>query len=666
MDEQVMNLEQSQRQQREYLHSKSSMSSPAPPLLNMTGTFLSNQILPLKGKWEALRQRKLNISELSLARESDANQAKETVRLELDVDLEMQGRSGTINRIGSSGDGTGSGVWLENHHHHHQHHHHHHQHHHQEQEEQPQQQQKLEIKNSKSLGGELFQPAPPPPCGSSAIVSAQDDEMLSWLHYPMDESFEKSYCSDLFADVPNSGMQTFAGCSSTRRATIAHTSPPAIQPSGNAPPATTSKLPSAEAAMALGAERAAGLSSQVGLEAFCRVRTTASIQPPVPKWPTASTTVTTTTVAPATATPSLAAMNPEVAGAAAAAAVFDQRQASKPNFSASSAATTTFVHESEQQGLKRGLVQRSSSSIVAESAPLVSPHKAGDHARAVKREQAGSMISGGGSSSCKTKSFGNDESQHKSVAGSKKYDAEPTITSSSGGSDNTTEKSDKAERIAEKRKAPQMTESMDCQSEDVEAESVDTKKPATRPKRSRAAEVHNLSERRRRDRINEKMRALQELIPNSNKTDKASMLDEAIEYLKMLQLQLQMMSMRSGMSMPPMAMANGVRHPHMQMPPQMAPLPYGMGMGMGMLGVGMNMGMGMGMGMNMVDLGSSSTAPGAAAAAAPLRPIVSEPDSYNVYVSQQQLQIPVQAGTSHSLGLQCSGKDRQKFSLFRS
>ncbi|RWV94074.1 hypothetical protein BHE74_00003362 [Ensete ventricosum] len=35
------------------------------------------------------------------------------------------------------------------------------------------------------------------------------------------------------------------------------------------------------------------------------------------------------------------------------------------------------------------------------------------------------------------------------------------------------------------------------------------------------------------------MRALQNLIPNSNKTDKASMLDEAIEYLKQLQLQVQ-------------------------------------------------------------------------------------------------------------------------------
>nr|GMD91423.1 transcription factor SPATULA-like [Ipomoea batatas] len=70
-------------------------------------------------------------------------------------------------------------------------------------------------------------------------------------------------------------------------------------------------------------------------------------------------------------------------------------------------------------------------------------------------------------------------------------------------------------------------------------------------KRSRSAEVHNLSEKRRRSRINEKLKALQNLIPNSNKTDKASMLDEAIEYLKQLQLQVQMLTMRNGLSLYP-------------------------------------------------------------------------------------------------------------------
>ncbi|GJV01634.1 reverse transcriptase domain-containing protein [Tanacetum coccineum] len=124
---------------------------------------------------------------------------------------------------------------------------------------------------------------------------------------------------------------------------------------------------------------------------------------------------------------------------------------------------------------------------------------------------------------------------------------------------------------------------------DVEFEYAEAKKPsrgATSTKRSRAAEVHNLSERvcmltERRDRINEKMKALQELVPRCNKSDKASMLDEAIEYyLKSLQMQVQMMFM--GYNMVPMMFPPGIQ-PYM--PPMAA---IGMGMGMGMEHVGMN------------------------------------------------------------------------------
>ncbi|KAF0889375.1 hypothetical protein E2562_023675 [Oryza meyeriana var. granulata] len=121
-------------------------------------------------------------------------------------------------------------------------------------------------------------------------------------------------------------------------------------------------------------------------------------------------------------------------------------------------------------------------------------------------------------------------------------------------------------------------------SEDVEFESAAvTCEPAqktTTAKRRRAAEVHNLSERRRRDRINEKMKALQELIPHCNKMDKASMLDEAIEYLKSLQLQLQMMWMSSGMTPPAVMFPAAGVHQYMQRmgavgmgPPHMASLP---------------------------------------------------------------------------------------------
>ncbi|XP_068659212.1 transcription factor PHYTOCHROME INTERACTING FACTOR-LIKE 15-like [Aristolochia californica] len=140
-----------------------------------------------------------------------------------------------------------------------------------------------------------------------------------------------------------------------------------------------------------------------------------------------------------------------------------------------------------------------------------------------------------------------------------------------------------------KRKGREVEES-ECHSEDVEDESIEAKKStsgqASSAKRSRATEVHNLSERRRRDRINEKMKALQELIPNCNKVDKASMLDEAIEYLKTLQLQLQFMSMGAGLCMPPVILPTGM--PPMQMPhiPHFSPMGVGIGMGMGMFDMG--------------------------------------------------------------------------------
>lgn len=92
---------------------------------------------------------------------------------------------------------------------------------------------------------------------------------------------------------------------------------------------------------------------------------------------------------------------------------------------------------------------------------------------------------------------------------------------------------------------------VDFESEEQEEALMNRPPARTSSKRSRAAEVHNLSEKRRRQRINEKMKALQKLIPNSNKTDKASMLDEAIEYLKQLQVQVQMLTMRNGSSLHP-------------------------------------------------------------------------------------------------------------------
>lgn len=99
-------------------------------------------------------------------------------------------------------------------------------------------------------------------------------------------------------------------------------------------------------------------------------------------------------------------------------------------------------------------------------------------------------------------------------------------------------------------------------------------------KRSRAAAIHNESERKRRDRINQKMQTLQKLVPNSSKTDKASMLDEVIEHLKQLQAQVQMMSRMGSMMMPMgMAMAPPLQMSVMANMAQMAQMAQ-MGLGM--------------------------------------------------------------------------------------
>lgn len=164
-----------------------------------------------------------------------------------------------------------------------------------------------------------------------------------------------------------------------------------------------------------------------------------------------------------------------------------------------------------------------------------------------------------------------------------------TGTSSSGGSGSNVGGSGLPSEggHAHKRKGRGRDDSAN-RSEDVECEANEEAKSSRRhgsKRRSRAAEVHNQSERRRRDRINEKMRSLQELIPHCNKADKASILDEAIEYLKSLQMQVQIMWMTTGMApmmfpgahqfMPPMAVGmNSACMPAAQGLNQMARVPY--------------------------------------------------------------------------------------------
>ncbi|CAI9764598.1 unnamed protein product [Fraxinus pennsylvanica] len=131
----------------------------------------------------------------------------------------------------------------------------------------------------------------------------------------------------------------------------------------------------------------------------------------------------------------------------------------------------------------------------------------------------------------------------------------------------------------------------------VEDKKKGTRKSSISTKRSRAAAIHNQSERKRRDKINQKMKTLQKLVPNSSKTDKASMLDEVIEYLKQLQAQVQMINRMNNMSslMMPLAMQQ-----QLQMSSMMNP----------MAGIGMAAMAGMGMGvMDLNTIGRAAILP---------------------------------------------------------
>ncbi|GBG65290.1 bHLH transcription factor [Chara braunii] len=63
--------------------------------------------------------------------------------------------------------------------------------------------------------------------------------------------------------------------------------------------------------------------------------------------------------------------------------------------------------------------------------------------------------------------------------------------------------------------------------------------PKRRAKRGQATDPHSIAERIRRERISERLRKLHELLPISDKVDTATMLDEAIQYVRRLQGQVQ-------------------------------------------------------------------------------------------------------------------------------
>lgn len=478
-----------------------------------------------------------------------------------------------------------------------------------------------------------------------------DDEMVSWLQYPLDATLEKSYCSEFFGEPPESNTQLLK--ESFSQGAVTRTLRPPLSGSPGHDAASV-RAATADTAMMLGAGRAAGVLPQVGAEAFSKVRTLHSLQPSstLTRWPqpmnSGSNMVVNANSAGTKTSPSASQSNPMLPPKMQPVAPHHSPPGNRPgsmnfsHFSRPAAMVKANLHSlagslhpiaappsngrlKQQAGRPVPETCTSTCSSISESNTAGQEVKVQlgvmerEHSNGLEdcRWQAApqpapakDLVSGGECKSTSPVDMDTSRSQMSLVTSSGKGVShvtqhpdvqEPTITSSSGGYGTSAERPKETSTIT-KRKSSER-EDAECHSEDGEDESVETKKPVagrgSTTKRSRAAEVHNQSERRRRDRINEKMKALQELIPNSNKTDKASMLDEAIEYLKMLQVQLQMMSMRTGMTLPPMVVPTGMQQ-HMQMP-QMAGMPS-MGMGMGMVQ--------MGLGMGMMDMGVS--APGRA------------------------------------------------------
>ncbi|PUZ45586.1 hypothetical protein GQ55_8G236500 [Panicum hallii var. hallii] len=85
-----------------------------------------------------------------------------------------------------------------------------------------------------------------------------------------------------------------------------------------------------------------------------------------------------------------------------------------------------------------------------------------------------------------------------------------------------------------------------CSSEDdsigVCEESVVLKQSSSSRGLSRSSKnSQSLYAKKRRERINEKLKTLQQLIPNGTKVDMSTMLEEAVQYVKFLQLQIKVL-----------------------------------------------------------------------------------------------------------------------------
>ncbi|XP_074301160.1 transcription factor RSL3-like, partial [Silene latifolia] len=77
----------------------------------------------------------------------------------------------------------------------------------------------------------------------------------------------------------------------------------------------------------------------------------------------------------------------------------------------------------------------------------------------------------------------------------------------------------------------------DCSSKGAAAVALNSN-GKTRASRGSATDPQSLYARKRRERINERLKILQTLVPNGTKVDISTLLEEAMHYVKFLQLQI--------------------------------------------------------------------------------------------------------------------------------
>ncbi|KAK4341505.1 hypothetical protein RND71_040006 [Anisodus tanguticus] len=112
---------------------------------------------------------------------------------------------------------------------------------------------------------------------------------------------------------------------------------------------------------------------------------------------------------------------------------------------------------------------------------------------------------------------------------------------------------EKNESNAKRSKSEENNDNKAKEEENAAADEKDNQKPPEPPKdyihvrarRGQATDAHSLAERVRREKISERMKLLQDLVPGCNKvTGKAVMLDEIINYVQSLQRQVEFLSMK--------------------------------------------------------------------------------------------------------------------------